>query len=329
MRKLMIGALAAAVLAAAPALAQDKYNLTLAGASPGGLWSTIGAALDKVYNKAYPGSTVTYQTGSGGLANAKLIQDKKVPFGIVADMELAAAYRGQGAFKGKPQKDLRTLFRVYSSASRFQYTYVLLNGDVAKKFNITDMASLKKNARQIRIAFNRPGNMDGDIGIAVITANGIPLKSFKQVVRAASSELTSLMLDRRVDAVSFGVSYNHARIRELEKGIPLTQLSVGAGPATDVATQYGGQPCTIKASEHKFISADMISVCVGGVIVAHKDMPEAQAYNLTKAMLKEVETFKAAHRALKAATSLQSLAEPAVAPHHPGAVKAFKEAGLL
>lgn len=329
MRKLLIGAFAATAIAAAPAVAQEKYNLTLAGASPGGLWSTIGAGLDKVYAKAYPGSAVTYQTGSGGLANAKLISDKKVPFGITADMELAAAYRGEGAFRGKPQSNLRTLFRVYSPASRFQYTYVLLNGDVAKKYGITDMASLKKNARQIRIAFNRPGNMDGDIGIAVIEANDIPVKSFKQVVRAASSELTSLMQDRRVDAVSFGVSYNHARIRELEKGIPLVQLNVGAGPAAEVATRFGGQPCTIKANEHKFISEDKISVCVGGVIAVHKDMPEKQAYDLVKGVLKEIETFKAAHRALKAATTPQSIAEPAVAPHHPGALKAFKEAGLL
>jgi hypothetical protein len=329
MRKLLIGALAAAAIAAAPAGAQDKYSLTLAGASPGGLWSTIGAGLDKVYSKAYPGSTVTYQTGSGGLANAKLINDKKVPFGITADMELAAAYRGEGAFQGKPQSGLRTLFRVYAPSSRFQYTYVLLNGDVAKKYGITDMASLKKNARQVRIAFNRPGNMDGDIGIAVIEANDIPVKSFKQVVRAASSEMTSLMLDRRVDAVSFGISYNHARIREMEKGIPLVQLSVGAAPSADVATRFGGQPCTIKANEHKFINEDKISVCVGGVIAVHKDMPEKQAYDLVKGVLKEIETFKGAHRALKAATTPQSIAEPAVAPHHPGAAKAFKEAGLL
>ena len=329
MRKLFIGAALAAALVAGPAVAQQKYNLTLGGASPGGLWSTIGAALDKLYNKAYPGSTVTYQTGSGGLANAKLISDKKIPFALAADMELAAAFRGQGAFKGKPQKNLRTLFRVYSPSSRFQYTYVLVNGDVAKKLGITDMASLKKNAKDIRIAFNRPGNMDGDIGIAVVTANNIPLKSFKQVIRAASSELTSLMLDRRVDAVSFGVSYNHSRIREMEKGIPLAQLSVGAEAAAEVATQYGGQPCTIKAKEHKFISEDKVSVCVGGVVIVHKDMPEAEAYNLTKAMLANIDVFKAAHRALTKITTPQSVAEPAVAPHHPGAARAFKEAGLL
>lgn len=329
MKKFLMAAATAAVFTAAPAMAQETYNLTLAGASPGGLWSTIGAGLDKVLNQAYPGSTVTYQTGSGGLANAKLVNDKKVPMGITADMELNAAVNGTGPFRGQAQKDLRTLVRVYSPASRFQYTYVLVNGDVASKFGIKTMADLKKNAKDIRIAFNRPGNMDGDIGIAVITANGIPLKSFKQVVRAASSELTSLMLDRRVDAVSFGVAYNHSRIREMEKGIPLTQLSVGAAEAADVATRFGGQPCTIKANEHKFISEDKVSVCVGGVVVVHKDMDDKTAYNITKAMLDNLEVYKGAHRALKAATTPRAVAEPSAAPHHPGALKAYKEAGLL
>ena len=55
MRNWMMGILAAAALATSPAQAQDKYNLTLAGASPGGLWSTIGAGIEKVLNKAYPG----------------------------------------------------------------------------------------------------------------------------------------------------------------------------------------------------------------------------------------------------------------------------------
>ncbi len=198
----------------------QTYQLTLAGASPGGLWSTIGAGIDKALAKAYPGTTVTYQTGSGGLANAKLVADGKVPMGIAADMELAAAYRGTGPFKGHPLKDLRTLFRTYSAQSRFQYDYVLVNGDVAKKYGIKTIADLKKHAGDIRIAFNRPGNMDGDIGIAIMEDSGIPIKSFKQVVRAASKEMTSLMLDRRIDAIVLGIAYNHPVIRAIGERNP-------------------------------------------------------------------------------------------------------------
>jgi TRAP transporter TAXI family solute receptor len=328
MRKVLIGLIGAAVLAAAPAHA-EKYNVTLAGASPGGLWSTIGAGFDKALAKAYPGSTVTYQTGSGGLANAKLVQDKKVPMGIIGDPELAAAVNGTGPFKGRPQKDIRVLFRVYSPAARFQYQYVLVNGDVAKKYNINTMADLKKQAGNIRIAFNRPGNMDGDVSIAIAEAHGINLKSFKQVVRAASREQVSLMLDRRIDAQIYGIAYNHPRIRETANGIPLKMLDVGQAISEKLAKQFGGKVCVIKANEHKFISADKTSLCLGAIIGVHKDMDEKTAYNIVKGIIKNIDDFKNAHRALKGATTLKSLAEPSVVPHHPGAIKAFKEAGAM
>lgn len=317
-----------AVLLGGTAQAQT-YQVTLAGASPGGLWSTIGAGVDKALAKAYPGSTVTYQTGSGGLANSKLVSDKKVPMGIAADMELAAAYRGTGPFKGNPLKDLRTLFRAYSAQSRFQYSYVLVNGDVAKKLGIKTIADLKKHAGEIRIAFNRPGNMDGDIGIAIMEDSGIPVKSFKQVVRAASKEMGSLMLDRRIDAVVLGIAYNHPVIREMENGIPLTMLDVGKKVSDKVADDFGGQTCTIKADEHKFISEDKVSVCVGAVVVVDKSMPDAEAHDIVKGLLVNLDDFKSAHRLLKKATTPKTVAEPAIAPQHPGAVKAFKEAGLL
>jgi TRAP transporter TAXI family solute receptor len=328
MRKLMIGILGAAVLAAAPAHAQ-KYNLTLAGASPGGLWSRIGLGLDKAMAKAYPGSTVTYQTGSGGLANAKLVQDKKVPMGITVDPELSAAVNGTGPFRGKKQKDLRVLVRVYAPAARFQLTHLLVNADVAKKLKISSMADLKKNASKLRVAVNRPGNMDGDISLAFFKANGINPKRFKKLVRAASREMTKLMLDRRIDVMSFGISYNHRRIREVAKGIPVLMLNQGKSASNRVAKQFGVERCKVKASEYKFLKIDSHSICVGAVIVVNKSMDNKTAYDVTKAMLSQIEAFKSAHRALKKATTPKSIAQPSAAPHHPGAIKAYKEAGLM
>jgi TRAP transporter TAXI family solute receptor len=328
MRKLMIGILGAAVLAAAPAHAQ-KYNLTLAGASPGGLWSRIGLGLDKALAKAYPGSTVTYQTGSGGLANAKLVQDKKVPMGITVDPELSAAVNGTGPFRGKKQKDLRVLVRVYAPAARFQLTHLLVNADVAKKLKISSMADLKKNASKLRVAVNRPGNMDGDISLAFFKANGINPKRFKKLVRAASREMTKLMLDRRIDVMSFGISYNHRRIREVAKGIPVVMLNQGKSASNRVAKQFGVERCKVKASEYKFLKIDSHSICVGAVIVVNKSMDNKTAYDVTKAMLSQIEAFKSAHRALKKATTPKSIAQPSAAPHHPGAIKAYKEAGLM
>ena len=327
MRKLLIGILGAAVLAIAPAHAQT-YNLTLAGASPGGLWSRIGLGLDKALAKAYPGSTVTYQTGSGGIANAKLVQDGKVPMGLAVDPELAAAVNGTGPFRGNKQKDIRVLVRVYAPAARFQVTHTLINADVAKKLKITSMADLAKNARKLRVAVNRPGNMDGDVSLAFFKAAGINPKRFKKLVRAASREMTKLMLDRRIDVMSFGISYNHRRIREVAKGIPVLLLNQGKAAANQVAKKFGIERCKILAKEYKFLHVDSHTVCVGAVVVVNKSMSNKTAYDVTKAMLTQIEAFKTGHRALKVTTP-KSIAQPSAAPHHPGAIKAYKEAGLM
>ncbi len=328
MRTLIIALIGALAVVGGPADAQT-YNLTLTGASPGGLWSRIGLGLDKAMAKAYPGSTVTYQTSSGGIANAKLVQDQKVPMGITVDPELTAAVKGTGPFKGKAQKDLRVLVRVYAPAARFQVTHLLINGDVAKELGISSMADLKKNAGKLRVAVNRPGNVDGDISLAYFKANGIDPKGFKKLVRAASREMTKLMLDRRIDAMSVGLSYNNRRIREVAKGIPVVLLNQGKNAAKQVAKQFGLEPCTILASEYKFLSVDSHTTCVGAVIIANKSMDDKIAYDITRAMLTEIEAFKSAHRALKKATTPKSIALPSAAPHHPGAIKAYKEAGLM
>jgi TRAP transporter TAXI family solute receptor len=327
MHKLLIGILGATFLAIAPAHAQT-YNLTLAGASPGGLWSRIGLGLDKALAKAYPGSTVTYQTGSGGIANAKLVQDKKVPMGITVDPELAAAVKGTGPFRGNKQNDIRVLVRVYAPAARFQVTHLLINADVAKKLKITSMADFAKNARKLRVAVNRPGNMDGDVSLAFFKHNGINPKRFKKLVRAASREMTKLMLDRRIDVMSFGISYNHRRIREVAKGIPLLMLNQGKNAANRVAKQFGIERCKVLAKEYKFLNIDSHTVCVGAVVVVNKSMSNKTAYDVTKAMLTQIEAFKTGHRALKVTTP-KSIAQPSAAPHHPGAIKAYKEAGLM
>ena len=87
MKKILTAAFAVTMLAAFPAGAQ-KYNLTLSGASPGGLWSRIGGGVDAAIAKAYPGSTVTYQTSSGGLANVPLVSRGKVPICLLYTSEL-------------------------------------------------------------------------------------------------------------------------------------------------------------------------------------------------------------------------------------------------
>ena len=226
--KSILFAAAGLALAASPAAAQ-KYNLTVAGYSPGGLVSTIGIGMDKALAKAFPGSAVTYQTGSGGYSNAMLITRKKVPVGFIGDHEMSVIMAGKPPIK-KPLKNLRLLFKPYVGATRFQISHVLMRKDFADKYGIKTFADIAKKKPPMKIGYNRPGNADGDVQVTQLELIGVKAADIKkwggQVVRAASREMTSLMLDRRIDVISFGMSFRHPRVREIAKGLDVVMLPI-------------------------------------------------------------------------------------------------------
>lgn len=335
MRRIMMPAMlaaAGALVLTAGSAAAESYNLTLSGASPGGLWSRIGRGVDAAIAAAYPGSTITYQTSSGGLANIGLVSRGKVPMGMVIDGELVLASAGKKPFKA-PIKNLRVLIRAYSPSARFQAQHAIINRDFAKRHGITSFKDIVDKKIAIRVAINRRGNLDSDIGRLVLEHAGLPLATIKanggRVVYAASREITSLMLDRRIDMTVYGIAYNHPRIREVERGLDMTLLQIPTPVAEAVAKETGGKTCVFKAAEYKFIDKDINSVCNGAVIVVNEKMDDTLAYNLAKAVVTQIEKYKTAHRLIKKVTTPQTLAEPSVIPFHPGAAKYLREAGLL
>jgi TRAP transporter TAXI family solute receptor len=330
--KAALFAISAGVLMLIEPASAQKYNLTVAGYSPGGLVSTIGIGLDAALSAAYPGSTVTYQTSSGGLANAMLLEKNSVPLGLISDTELNVVVHGKPPIN-KPLTDLRILLHPYGASSRFQATHFLATKAWAEKNGIASIADIARKKPAMKIAVNRPGNLDGDVSLAVLAANGISLDDIKkwggQVVRAASQEMTSLMLDRRLDVASFGISINHARIQEMEKGIELSMLTYDEATAKKVDDAMGASTCEIKANEYKFLTKDTFSNCVGLSLVVRADMDETLAYNITKGIFEHVDKYKGAHRLLQKVVTLQTLSAPGQAPFHPGAIKYLREKGLM
>jgi len=331
MKRQIYAAAAVVMLVSSPSLAQP-YNVTVAGYSPGGLVSTIGAGMDKALATQFPGSTVTYQTSSGGLANGMLVATKKVPMGLIGDHEFPIIFEGRPPYK-TPVKNLRLVFKPYVGATRFQISHALFSKEFADRHGLKTFADLARVRPPMRIALNRPGNADGDVSLAFLDAIGLKpadiQKAGGQVIRAASGEQSSLMLDRRIDGLMFGISYRHPRVLEIEKGLPIVMLPFDEATSKKVAEQWGGKVCEVKPGEYNFLNGSSFSVCMGLGLYVRDDADETLVYNVTKAMYEQIGAFHAAHRLLKQFVTEQTMAEPGLVPHHPGAARYMKEKGLL
>jgi TRAP-type uncharacterized transport system substrate-binding protein len=106
-------------------------------------------------------------------------------------------------------------------------------------------------------------------------------------------------------------------------------LPISAQSAQKISDELGAEPCVIKAGEYKFATQDTHSVCVGLSTVAHVNTDAQLIYNVTKGIVDNLEHYRAAHRLLKEAVTLERFTQKGRAPFHPGAEKYYRERGLL
>lgn len=323
---IMVAGLAVAISGAAHA--QEKtYQLTLAGASPGGLWSAIGLGVDKAMKAEFPGSTVTYQTSGGGIANVQLLDQDKVPLGIVHNMELRMAMNGEAPFKSKVE-DLRVIAYLYNWAP----VQLLVTKEFAEKHGLKTFEDIAVKKPPLRVATNRRGNVVNEVVDRMFKAIGVTAEDIEKwggsVVPAASREQADLIRNGRIDAIFNSLFVGQRSILEVAQAIDIVMLPVSDATIKKVAESSGVDKFIIPAKSYSFQPEAVPAVSLGAMLVANKDMSDQDAYNIAKALVENVKDVQSVHPAMKALTP-KFMAEQKTGPFHPGAEKLFKEKGLL
>ncbi len=322
---LLYGSLLSLIVGAASAA--PVYNFTLAGASPGGLWTSLGVGADAAVKAAYPGSTITYQTSGGGIANIGLLEQKKVQMGIVHDAELKLAVEGKPPFK-EPVKNLRMLANMYDWAPMA----VIMTKSFAERYGIETFEDIAAKKPPMRVALNKRGNIANDVGVQMLKATGVALDDIKKwggnVILAASSEQTDLMKDRRVDVIINSLFVRHGSLLELEQAIDVVHLPLSQKVIDRVSKASGVKSFTIPANSYKNQPTPIPTVTLGAGIVVSTAMDDNTAYNLAKALVENIGKIKEVHKSMQALTP-QLMASQTVIPFHPGALRYYKEAGLV
>ena len=319
-------AVASLLVMALPAQA-EQMNVTLAGASPGGLWTLLGAGLEAALKTDEASSSVTYQTSGGGFANAMLVSSARAELGLIHDAELKIAVAGGEPFK-EPIENLRTIGYLYDWAP-MQF---IASNDWAEENDVKSLADIASNKVPVTITINRAGNITGELAAAMLNAAGASAENIESwggsVIRAGSKEQADLLTNGRVDVFANGVFVAHSSIRQIENAINMRLIDVPENVRKSVGEEFSIAEFTIAANTYENQPEDIKTLALGAVLVVSADMPEQQAYTLTKAMIENIDAIRSVHPAMKALSTDLMIRETA-APHHPGALKAYREAGLM
>lgn len=321
-----VAALAAGTTLALPGAARADYNLTLCGASPGGLWSLLGAGIDGAMKAAMPGSTVTYQTSGGGFANVALLQQGKCDLAIIHDAEATAAIKGEEPFQ-EPINSLRTVAVLYTWAPE----QFILRKEFAEEHGIETMEDVAEKKLPINILLNRRGNVVSAIGESMLEAAGASIADIESwggtVTFAASKEQGEMMRDRRADALLNSLFVNHRSIQQLASAIDLSLIPISEATADKVVEEWSIGKYTIPASAYEWNDTDVLTVTVSAQLFVREDADPQMVTDLTTALVEHIDQMQNVHKAM-APLDAKLMASATAVDYHPASAEVYAAKGL-
>ena len=310
---------AAAVLFSVPQRGWSADNLIGVGTgSINGVYFPLGGAICRLINagRRSHGYRCMVEPSAGSISNINAVVAGELELGFAQSDAQYTALKGLGPFNGNPQTKLRALFSVYPES----FTVV-----ARQDANIGGIADL----RDRRVAIGEPGSATRAAAEMVLNAYGMTPQALKPSSGIKSDELASALCDNRLDAFALIVGHPNATVQAASNACATVIVAI-SGPAVDQAIKdhpFFGR-AGVPARMYKGTEDARASFGVFATVVTNADLADAAAYLVTKAVFDGFEEFRSSHPALANITRDSMLTANTV-PFHPGALRYFRERGLI
>ena len=316
MKKFLLAATVAAVGAAGPAVAQQKF-ISIGTGGVTGVYYPTGGAICRLVNRGRKqhGIRCSAESTGGSIYNINTIRNGELEFGVAQSDWQYHAYNGTSKFKDKGAfKKLRAVFSVHAEP-----VTIIARQDSGIS-NITDFKGKRVN-------IGNPGS--GTLGTYEVIEKAMGWKrgDLKLAAQMKSSETAKAVCDGKIDAYFWLVGHPSALTQESIASCA-TKLVNAQAPAIDklVADNPYYRVATIPAGMYNN-KEDIKTFGVGATFVSSSDVPENVVYTVVSAVFENFDNFKKLHPAFKHLKAEEMIKDSLSAPLHAGAAKYYKEKG--
>jgi TRAP transporter TAXI family solute receptor len=285
-----------------------------------GVYYPTGGAIAKMVNakrKIY-GIRATVESTGGSVFNINAIMSGDLEFGVAQSDRQYQAVKGIEDWKDKgPQKDLRAVFSIHSE-----------NVDLiaAVDSGINTIQDLKGK----RVNIGNVGSGYRQNAIDALEANGLDYEKDFHAESLKAPEAPGLIQDGRLDAAFYTVGHPSGYYMEATAGTRKVKFI----PIPNVDKIVAKFPYYVKAKTLIELypgaanDSDIETFGVKATFVTSAKVPDEVVYAITKEVFDNFEEFKKLHPAYVGLTK-EDMLKGLSAPFHPGALKYYKEVGLM
>ena len=290
------------------------------GAVTGVYYPTGGAISRMINNKsAQYGIKATVESTAGSVYNINAVINGDLEFGIAQSDRQYQAVNGHAEWERTgPMKSLRSVFSIHPES-----VTLIVSADSG----ISSVDTLK--GRRVNIGNPGSGQLQNsrDVLAAFKVSDGDIKAEYLKAVEAPG-----LLQDEKIDAFFYTVGHPNGNIKEATSGrIKVNIISI-KGPEIDALLgKYPYYAKTLIPGEfypNRAQKGDIESIGVKATLITSSEVDDDVVYAITREVFSNIEEFKALHPAYTVLTR-EDMLKGLSAPVHPGALKYYKEAGLI
>ena len=321
---------------AAPAFADfnDKkpVTATVTGATPSGYPRTMVEGMNAVVRDAYPGSAVSFKPNSPG-GGVLAIAEGQADFTATATgTEVRLANEGQAPYS----KPLRGKFSYVMQLYDNQFIHFLMTKEWADANGVKSWADIAKKKPKMRLAINRPDNPQTTIGgpYEVMKAYGFSINDIEKwggsFVLGNSQIGLDAIVDGKADVFMNARNLNDALVKDVAGKRPLLWIDGDRATVQKAADTFNNKADMVEKGTYPFMEKDYPTVRMWVALLAGSHVSDEVVYKYVKAMAENEARVQEIGGSLKTSFTAQKMAtNPANLPYHPGALRYYKEKGLV
>ena len=298
--------------------AQQRF-ITIGTGGVTGVYYPAGGAICRLVNRdrAKHGLRCSVESTGGSVANVNLLKSGEIEFGVAQSDVQFNATKGMAQFKDGAFSDLRAVFALHPEP----FTVV-----ARKEANITKFEDFKGK----RFNVGNPGSGTLASMNELLAAMGWKMGDFSLASELRPDEHGPALCDGKIDGFFYAVGHPSANIQD-PTTICAAKLVSLTGPAVDklVKEKPYYAMATIPGGMYPNNPNPTTTYGVQATVVSSAKVPADVVYAVTKAVFDNLDEFKKLHPALSVLKPEDMIKNGLSAPLHEGAVRYYKEKGLI
>ncbi len=308
-------------LSAPQATAADSISLNIGTGSPRGVYYPTGRAICRMleaYGRAQRKDYACQARESlGSVANLQGLAEGQIDLGIVQSDTHYQAFKGIRKFQDKPITELRSMFSLH-----------------AESFTIVARANL--GARRLRdlkgrrINVGKKGSGPRETFLELMASMGWDANEFGGFTQFGTRDQVKALCDGRTDVITYVVGHPASAIREALQDCNTNLISVyGPGVQALLKKWPYYRDAQTPAGLYRGTTTDIRTFGLSATLVTTTKLDADTAYAITAAIFGHLSKFRSMHPALKYLSDAEMVRDSLTAPLHEGALRYFRENGLL